>query len=66
MDAIRRLLPAAQNLGIAREEIAAAKRILSWELKQTMCLGCIGTILHVMMLTLITSGIAQKQICLNP
>jgi len=36
VDAIRRLLPAAQNLGIAREEIAAAKRILSWELKQTM------------------------------
>lgn len=36
VDAIRRMLPAAQNLGIAREEIAAAKRILSWELKQSM------------------------------
>ncbi|CAE7218393.1 CAX5, partial [Symbiodinium sp. CCMP2456] len=36
VDAIRRMLPAAHNLGIAREEIAAAQRILSWELKQSM------------------------------
>ncbi|CAE7628090.1 CLIP1, partial [Symbiodinium pilosum] len=36
VDALEAVLPVASNLGLPPEEIAAAKRILSWELKQTM------------------------------
>ncbi|CAE7227278.1 CLIP1 [Symbiodinium microadriaticum] len=36
VDAIRSLIPRAANLCLAPEEISAARRILSWEVKQNM------------------------------